>query len=95
MGRTNPIHTMLRTGTDAYSGVLDKRGIRAADDTRSEHFPAHRGRGGIGRELVGGEAGGNEDDAIEGQLFQGITSQNQVAVVHGIESAAVKRETHL
>ena len=27
MGRTNPIHTMLRTGTDAYSGVLDKRGI--------------------------------------------------------------------
>ena len=32
MGRTNPIHTMLRTGTDAYAGVLDKRGIRAADD---------------------------------------------------------------
>src|SRR5262249_42204498 len=28
MGRTNPIHTMIRTGTDAYSGVLDKRGIR-------------------------------------------------------------------
>jgi kynurenine formamidase len=26
MGRTNPIHTMLRTGTDAYSGVLDARG---------------------------------------------------------------------
>ncbi len=24
MGRTNPIHTMLRTGTDAYSGVLDQ-----------------------------------------------------------------------
>jgi kynurenine formamidase len=32
LGRTNPIHTMLRTGTDAYSGVLDSRGIRAADD---------------------------------------------------------------
>src|SRR3979411_2981759 len=31
-GSTNPIHTMLRTGTDAYSGVLDHRGIRAADD---------------------------------------------------------------
>jgi hypothetical protein len=31
-GRINPIHTMLRTGTDAYSGVLDKRGIRAGDD---------------------------------------------------------------
>ncbi len=28
MGRTNPIHTMIRTGTDAYSGVLDKRGIQ-------------------------------------------------------------------
>src|SRR3954462_15754296 len=23
MGRINPVHTMLRTGTDAYSGVLD------------------------------------------------------------------------
>src|SRR5258708_22116587 len=32
MGRVNPVHTMLRTGTDAYSGVLDHRGIRAADD---------------------------------------------------------------
>ena len=32
LGRTNPIHTMLRTGTDAYAGVLDSRGIRAADD---------------------------------------------------------------
>ncbi len=32
MGRINLVHTMLRTGTDAYSGVLDKRGIRAADD---------------------------------------------------------------
>ena len=32
MGRINPLHAMLRTGTDAYSGVLDHRGIRAADD---------------------------------------------------------------
>ena len=32
LGRINPLHTMLRTGTDAYSGVLDKRGIRAADE---------------------------------------------------------------
>ena len=32
LGRINPLHIMLRTGTDAYSGVLDKRGIRAADD---------------------------------------------------------------
>lgn len=31
-GRINPLHVMLRTGTDAYSGVLDKRGMRAADD---------------------------------------------------------------
>lgn len=31
-GRINPVHTMLRTGTDAYSGVLDHRGIRSADD---------------------------------------------------------------
>ncbi len=32
VGRFNPVHTMLRTGTDAYSGVLDVRGIRSADD---------------------------------------------------------------
>lgn len=32
VGRFNPIHLMLRTGTDAYSGVLDKRGIQSADD---------------------------------------------------------------
>jgi kynurenine formamidase len=32
MGRFNPVHLMLRTGTDAYAGVLDQRGIRAADD---------------------------------------------------------------
>jgi len=31
-GRFNPIHLMLRTGTDAYSGVLDFRKIRSADD---------------------------------------------------------------
>src|SRR5207344_3638201 len=31
LGRINPLHTMLRTGTDAYSGVLDHRGIRAAE----------------------------------------------------------------
>jgi kynurenine formamidase len=32
LGRFNPIHVMTRTGTDAYSGVLDHRKIRAADD---------------------------------------------------------------
>jgi len=32
LGRINPVHVMLRTGTDAYAGVLDHRGIRAADD---------------------------------------------------------------
>jgi kynurenine formamidase len=32
VGRFNPVHTMLRTGTDAYSGMLDARGIRSADD---------------------------------------------------------------
>jgi kynurenine formamidase len=32
LGRFNPIHVMLRTGTDAYSGVLDYRKIRGADD---------------------------------------------------------------
>src|ERR1044072_7089291 len=32
MGRINPVHTMLRTGTDAHSGVLEKRGICAPGD---------------------------------------------------------------
>lgn len=31
-GRFNPVHMMLRTGTDAYSGVLEDRKIRTADD---------------------------------------------------------------
>src|SRR5690242_5677172 len=32
LGRFNPIHLMLRSGADAYSGVLDDRRIRTADD---------------------------------------------------------------
>jgi kynurenine formamidase len=32
LGRFNPVHVMLRTGTDAYSGVLEDRRIRTADD---------------------------------------------------------------
>src|SRR5580704_5458857 len=31
-GRFNPVHVMLRTGTDAYSGVLEDRKISTADD---------------------------------------------------------------
>jgi len=31
-GRFDPIHLMLRTGSDAFAGVLDERGIQAADD---------------------------------------------------------------
>jgi kynurenine formamidase len=32
IGRFNPIHLMLRTGTDAHAGVYDHRKIRGADD---------------------------------------------------------------
>lgn len=32
VGRFNPVHTMLRSGSDAYAGTLDKRGILSADD---------------------------------------------------------------
>jgi len=32
VGRFNPIHVMLRSGSDAYSGTLDPRKIRSADD---------------------------------------------------------------
>jgi kynurenine formamidase len=32
LGRFNPIHLMVRTGTDAWSGVLDHRKIRTAED---------------------------------------------------------------
>ena len=32
LGRFNPIHLMLRTGADAYAGLLDHRGIRSSDD---------------------------------------------------------------
>src|SRR5947207_13493491 len=32
LGCINPLPTMLRTGTDAYTGVLDKPATSAADD---------------------------------------------------------------
>ena len=32
IGRFNPIHVMLRAGTDAWAGALDHRKIRGADD---------------------------------------------------------------
>src|SRR5207244_10808499 len=32
LGRINPVHTMLRTGTDASSGVLDHPGLHHASD---------------------------------------------------------------
>ena len=32
LGRFNPIHLMIRTGTDAWAGALDHRGIRTSDD---------------------------------------------------------------
>jgi len=32
LGRFNPVHVMTRTGTDAWSGVLDHRKIRGTDD---------------------------------------------------------------
>src|SRR5260370_14251764 len=32
MGRTNPIHTIIPTGTDAYSGVPDKLGTHTPHD---------------------------------------------------------------
>src|SRR5262249_60319526 len=47
MGRINPLHLMLRTGTDPYSGVLDKRGSRASDDV--VRMPPHCGTQGDGR----------------------------------------------
>jgi kynurenine formamidase len=31
-GRINPLHLMLRTGTDAYAGVFDHRGVQGTDD---------------------------------------------------------------
>ena len=32
LGRFNPIHLMIRTGADAYAGLLDHRGICTSDD---------------------------------------------------------------
>ena len=39
---------MLRTGTDAYAGVLDKRGIRASDDMVVMPLHAARAWDGLG-----------------------------------------------
>lgn len=32
VNRFNPVHTMLRSGSDAFCGSLDHRGLRSADD---------------------------------------------------------------
>ena len=39
LGRTNPIHTMLRTGTDAYAGVLDHRRLVVRDRAEGREHP--------------------------------------------------------
>src|SRR5262249_1659233 len=47
MGRTNPIHTMIRPGTDAYSAVLSNPAI-PADDTVTMPLQCSRQWDGIG-----------------------------------------------
>jgi len=53
LGRFNPIHLMLRTGTDAYSGVLDHRKIRGTDDILILPLQAGTQWDGLGHILYG------------------------------------------
>ena len=95
MGRTNPIHTMLRTGTDAYSGVLDKRGIRAADDMVTMPLQCGTQWDGLGhvfydqiharlvhqarRRVV---VGGQADDSLAAQLA--VEDEGNSHLAHGL-----------
>ena len=45
-------------------------------------------------EFVWGAGGGDKEDAIEGELFGGVASEDEVAVVNGIESATIESEIH-
>jgi beta-N-acetylhexosaminidase len=73
-------------------GVVEEK-ARFIGERRRQHLAAHvRGRGG-GRKFVRGKSGRDEDHAVQLQGFPGIARQKQVAVMHGIKSAAVKRES--
>ena len=45
-------------------------------------------------EFVWGAGGGDKEDSIEGELFGGVASEDEVAVVNGIESATIESEIH-
>jgi hypothetical protein len=73
-------------GIESEEGFVGERGL--------EHGLAEVGGGGGAVEFMGGAGGGDEEDAIEGELFGGVASEDEVAVVNGIESATIESEIH-
>ncbi len=93
-------------GADALHGIDGEAGAGAGQlgivqgeagfigEGGGEHLAAQGGGGGRSGELVGGEAGWNEDDAVELELLESIPRQDEVPMVHRVESSSVKGETH-
>ena len=73
-------------GVESEEGFVGERG--------EEHGLAEVWGSGGEVEFVWGESSGDEEDAIEGELFGGVASEDEVAVVNGIESATIESEIH-
>lgn len=75
-----------------FVGIESEEGF--VGESGEEHGLAEVGGGGGVVEFVWGAGGGDEEDAIEGELFGGVASEDEVAVVNGIESATIESEIH-
>ena len=73
-------------GVESEEGFVGESGL--------EHGLAEVGGSGGVVEFMWGESSGDEEDAIEGELFGGVASEDEVAVVNGIESATIESEIH-
>jgi hypothetical protein len=88
---------LVTTGLQRLQGVDGVGRSRASQlDVRDGEFRMVRGRqldhrvtvrrrGQAGHQLVGRRTGGDEDDAIEAQLLEGLVGQEQMAIVNGVE----------
>ena len=73
-------------GIESEEGFVGESGL--------EHGLAEVGGSAGVVEFVWGAGGGDKEDSIEGELFGGVASEDEVAVVNGIESATIESEIH-
>jgi hypothetical protein len=82
---------------DGFHGVRRRRSnqlqlietkARFAFDCGAQHFHTQLGGDRVCSQLMGGERGGNEKNAVEFELLDCIAGQNQMPAMDGIEGAA-------